>query len=461
MRFFSIKPISYLNGEVELPGDKSIAHRAIIISAISQGPSLIINFPANKDCLHTIKAFKKLGVRINLLKADNCHSTYTVKVFGKGLCGLKKPNSNIYVGDSGTTLRLILGVLAGQDFEVVLTAGSSLSQRPMLRVTLPLRLMGAQIKARSKVQKSDTLTPEEYPPIIIKGARLKPITYKIPVASAQVKSAILLAGLYAKGKTTVIEPIRTRDHTERMLKLFKADIKVKKNIIVIRGKKQLISPEVLYIPGDISSASFFIVSAIIVPNSQILIRNVGLNPSRLGIIRVLRRMGGKIELSGSNFQVPVYNSDAPSLEVGEPIGDILVKSSTLRGTIVKDREIPSLIDELPILMVAACYASGKTVFEGVGELRVKETDRIRSMLENLKKMGADIRLIRKREKESIVIRGVKRLKGASVKSFADHRTAMSLVVAGLNAEGKTRIDDISCISKSFPDFIRILKKIIS
>jgi len=272
----------------------------------------------------------------------------------------------------------------------------------------------------------------------------------MPVASAQVKSAILLAGLYAKGNTQVIEPVKTRDHTERMLELFKASIKLKRNAIVIKGNQPLVSPGRITIPGDISSASFFLVLAAILPNSRLIIRNVGLNPSRNGVMRVLKRMGAKIKVSSLKSQV---------LGV-EPLGDIIIKSSLLKGTVVKKEEIPSLIDELPILIVAACNARGITVFEGVGELRVKETDRIRSMSENLRKMGADIVVSKTGSSEKIIIKGVKQLKGVRVRSFGDHRTAMSMVVAGLNAQGKTYIDDIICINKSFPDFLNLLGVLI-
>jgi len=305
----------------------------------------------------------------------------------------------------------------------------------------------------------------------------------MPVASAQVKSAILLAGLYAKGITRVIEPIRTRDHTERMLRLFKADIKVKhlpssteatqskgglrrvvrrsldgggQNKIVIKGNRELVSPKEVYIPGDISSGSFFIVLAAILPNSQIVIRNASINPSRMGIIRVLKRMGANIKINPST-KLRVDGERSRTIKNYEPMGDIMVKSSSLKGATVKKEEIPSLIDELPILMVAACNAKGKSIFEGVSELRVKETDRIKSMSENLKKMGADIEVVKINSREKIIIKGAKELRGTRVRSFGDHRTAMCMVVAGLKAKGRTLIDDIACIHKSFPDILSILR----
>jgi len=504
MRPFVVKPASHLEGEITLSGDKSIAHRSIIISAITPGRTVIENFPVNKDCLSTIKAFRKLGIKITQGRWNRCKASLVVAVSGKGLLGLQRPKSPIFIGESGTTLRLILGVLAGQSFQVRLLAGESLSQRPMRRVTVPLRLMGANIISNIKYQKSKI---EEYPPITIRGGSLKAITYRMPVASAQLKSAILLAALYAKGTIKVIEPVKTRDHTEHMLRLFGADIKVKhppslklrrvvlrssksagghppslklrrvvlrssesaegQNTIVIKNNhKELVSPKKVYIPGDISSASFFIVMAVILPKAQVLIRNVSLNPARIGIIKVLKRMGANINIKYQKSILRLHSGlmvsrvEPSNIKYGEPIGDLVVRSSQLKGVTVKKEEIPSLIDELPVLMVAACLAKGRTVFEGVEELRVKETDRIKSMSVNLKKMGADIKVLRVGKSEKIVIQGVRELRGSQVKSFGDHRTAMSMVVAGLGAVGRTEIDDISCISKSFPDFTSLLKPLI-
>ncbi len=447
--FIAPGPILSLKGEISLLGDKSIAHRALILSALASGKTTIKNFPLNKDSLSTLKALRKLGINIKKKKLEKPLGSSMVMVSGRGLYGLEKPKSSVFVGDSGTTMRLLLGVLAGQSFSATLTAGKSLSQRPMLRVTEPLRLMGAQIRAQE--HKRTRAGGEEYPPIRIKGGNLKAITYKMPIASAQVKSAIILAGLYAKGKTRVIQPVLSRDHTERMLKLFKADLKTRQNIVTIEGGRELISPGEINIPADISSAAFFLVLAAIIENSRLIVRNVSLNPSRSGIIRVLKRMGADIK---------VTRSQGHKVTSFEPMGDIVVKGSSLRGVTVKKEEIPSLIDELPILMVAASYAKGKTVLEGAGELRLKETDRIRSMSENLKKMGADIVISKAAGSENIVIRGVKQLKGARVKAFGDHRTAMSMVIAGLKASGKTTIDDTSCIDKSFPHFLSLLKSII-
>jgi len=450
MSSFKIQGSCKIKGSISLPGDKSIAHRFVILSSLSGNTTTINNFPFNDDCLFTVRAFKSLGTKITQEPQKS-----RLKIRGVGLKGFKKPAKPIFVGESGTSLRLLLGVLAGQNFQTKLTCAKSLSQRPMLRVTSPLRKMGAQISCRKSPQ------GEEYLPILIQGHELIPITYKIPVASAQVKSAILLAGLYAQGTTKVIEPVKTRDHTERLLKAFGAEIKIQSRQVFMKGKKELMSPGLVCVPGDISSAAFFIVLAAIIADSRIVLKDVSLNPSRLGIIKVLKRMGARIKVTSSRS--PCL-SGRQAVSRFEPMGNIEVKSSSLRGTVIKKREIPSLIDELPVLMVAACFARGKSRFEGVGELRVKETDRINSMQENLRKMNADIQIHlpagRQVNSEDIVINPVNGLKGAKVKSFGDHRTAMSMIVAGMAACGTTIIDDTNCISKSFPGFLKVLKSII-
>ncbi|KPK98106.1 MAG: hypothetical protein AMJ95_05755 [Omnitrophica WOR_2 bacterium SM23_72] len=441
---FVIHSVPCLKGTVALPGDKSIAHRSLIISAITAGKTRIENFPLNQDCLITLKAFRMLGIFIT--HKDNLErSTSTIEVFGRGLWGLTKPAKGIWTGNSGTTLRLISGVLSGQQFNCRLTAGKSLSRRPMLRVTEPLRLMGANIKAKRK-----SGSKEEYAPLTIKGTLLHSIIYRVPVPSAQVKSALLLAALFARGKTKIYEPIPTRDHTERMLRAFQADIKLFKNRIVINGLRELVSVKRIYVPGDLSSAAFFMVLGALAPKSKILIKDVSFNPTRTGVISVLKRMGAHIHIK---IQKERKNN-------GEPWGDVRLESSRLKGVEVKKEEIPSIIDELPVLMVAACLARGLTIFEGIQELRVKETDRIRSMVENLRKMGADVRLQKSKKLDKIRILGGKELRGACVKTFGDHRTAMSMIVAGLLAKGMTRLDDISCINKSFPNFLNVLNHLI-
>jgi len=424
---FEVNPIEHIEGKIDLPGDKSISHRIIILGSLAEGNTNADNFLISDDSLRTMEAFQKMGIEINL-------EGRKIIIKGKGLRGFKKPTVELYMGGSGTSARLILGVLAGQKFKSTLTGDDSLSRRPMKRVTIPLREMGAKIEG-----------PEDadFLPLTIEGGDLIPIEYKMPVASAQVKSAILLAGLYADGKTKVIEPIISRDHTERLLKLFGAEIEKDGLVNTISGWPKLKGID-FYIPGDISSAANFIVLATLAKRAHLVISSVGLNPTRTGIIDVLKRMGAKID-------VKIKDKDSP-----EPFGDIEIRNSSLRGVNISKEEIPRLIDELPLLMVAGCFAEGVTQIEGAEELRVKETDRINSMVTNLKKLGANIFV----EKDTIVIKGTFSLKGNQVKSFSDHRTAMSMVVIGLVIPGKTILDEIDCVNKSFPEFFSILKQII-
>ncbi|HNW39232.1 MAG TPA: 3-phosphoshikimate 1-carboxyvinyltransferase [Candidatus Omnitrophota bacterium] len=432
----SIKDKFILRGRISLPGDKSIAHRALILSSLASGTTILKNFPIHDDSLATLNALKALGVKI--LRRDGL-----VFIYGRGSRGLQVCRRPVLVNNSGTTLRLLLGVLAGMNFKTKIIAGKYLSCRPMSRVNVPLRLMGAQITARVR-------NNEEYAPIVIKGGSLKGIVYHPKVASAQVKSAILLAGLFAEGKTQVYEMINTRDHTERMLKIFGANIATDRNRVTLEPNRNLISPGRIYIPGDLSSASFFMVLAAILPKAKIVLEHSSLNPSRCGLINVLKKMKAKIKVQVSK----------PGRKVSfEPSGSITVSSSKLKGAQVSAEQVPSLIDELPILMVAACFAQGRTIIKGVGELRVKETDRINSMVVNLKKMGADVQVQKAGRLESIVIKGQGRLYGAKLKSFGDHRTAMSMVVAACAAEGSSRLDDINCVNKSFPGFLGILNSL--
>ena len=433
---FLIKHKFIPSGSITLPGDKSIAHRALILGALSSGKTILKNFPLHDDSLATLNALSALGVKIS-------RKGGLIFIFGRGKQGFKKPGKPIFVNNSGTTLRLLLGVLAGMRFETKVVAGKYLSLRPMARVNVPLRLMGARITARIKAN-------EEYAPIVISGGNLQGIVYHAKIASAQVKSAILLAGLFAQGKTQVFERLSTRDHTERMLKVFGANIVVKNNRITLDPNRDLVSPAEIYIPGDISSAAFFIVLAAIIPQAKIIIECSSLNPSRMGIINVLKRMQAKIKV--------VDFKAGPSVNL-EPRGGLVIRGSELKGTVVLPGEIPFLVDELPILMVAACFAQGRTIIKGVGELRIKETDRINSMVVNLRKMGADIRVNQVGRVENIVILGQGGLCGSELKSFGDHRTAMSMVVAALAAEGNSRLDDISCVSKSFPGFLAALKSL--
>lgn len=426
MSEIKIRQTKDIEGTVEMPGDKSISHRGIMLGAICEGKTHIHNFLIGDDTIITTDAFKAMGVKIAQTK------DYVV-INGVGLKGLKQPDEVLYLGNSGTSMRLMLGLLAGCPFEVTLTGDESLSQRPMDRVVEPLRAMGASIIGKDNAN---------HAPLIISGGFLKSIDYVSKISSAQVKSAVLLAGLYAKGITSVTEPLRSRDHTERMLQYLGGDVEVNVLKVKVKGPMRLKGREIL-VPGDISSAAFFLVLGAISKNAKIKIQNVGLNPTRTGIIDVLKMMGAKIAITN------VASS------TWEPRGDISIVSSQLKGVTIKGDVIPQAIDELPIIMVAASLAKGTTVIEGAGELRVKETDRIDSMVSGLKKMGADIQA----KGDDIYINGVSSLRGAEVSSFGDHRTAMSMVVAGLVAGGETVVKDTECISKSFPEFMLKLKEL--
>jgi 3-phosphoshikimate 1-carboxyvinyltransferase len=425
MRQLAMKKVDKLTGTVTVPGDKSISHRAVMFAALSDGKSVVYNFLRSEDCLNTKKAFLQMGIKF-------ATRGKALVVYGKGLHGLTAPGKPIDCGNSGTTMRLLSGILAGQKFASVLTGDKYLRQRPMQRVIAPLRAMGAKIEA----------VGDELAPLRISGGNLQGIKYILPVASAQVKSGLLLAGLYAAGKTSVIEPVPTRDHTERMLAYLGAKI-VKKGLKTsVQGNTRL-KGNTIIVPGDISSAGFLLVAASIIPGSRILIRKVGINPTRNGIIAVLKKMGAKIKIKNKR-------------DFGaEPVADLEVRSSILRGITIAGTIIPNIIDEIPILTVAAARAQGKTVIRGAKELRVKETDRIKSMVSQLSKMGVNI----KEQRDGLVIHGPAKLKGAVVDSFGDHRTAMSLAVAALAAEGKTVIKNTACINTSFPGFVKIIRKI--
>ena len=419
-----------LRGVLQPPPDKSISHRAVILGALSDGKVTVKNFLESEDCLRTVRAFKTLGIKIEEQGSGE------LLIYGKGLPGLRKPSRSLYLGNSGTTMRILPGVLVGQNFEVRLTGDASLSRRPMGRIIEPLRLMRARVKS------SDNHAPLIINPAGggVKGENLKGIRYRLPVASAQVKSALLLAALFAQGKTRLIEPAKSRDHTERMLKYLGIRIDIDGLKLSITGGQRLRAKDI-YIPADISSAAFFLVGAATVASSRITLKSVGLNPTRTGIIKVLKRMGAQLEIK---------NRATRNLEPG---GDVKIGYGGLRGIHIKGDIIPRLIDELPVLMVAASLAKGKTIIEGAGELRVKETDRIKSMVINLSKMGARI----EEKRDGVIIEGVEKLHGATVKSYGDHRTAMSMIVAGLSARGKTIIENTECINTSFPGFLKTLK----
>ncbi|PGS48880.1 3-phosphoshikimate 1-carboxyvinyltransferase [Bacillus sp. AFS041924] len=416
-----------LVGEVTIPGDKSISHRAIMFGSLAKGTTKVTNFLLGEDCLSTIACFRKLGVQIDVSEDE-------VVVYGKGIKELNEPNAVLDVGNSGTTARLMMGILSGLPFHSVIIGDESIGKRPMKRVTKPLKMMGASIDGREDAT---------YTPISIRGGSLNSISYASPVSSAQVKSSILLAGLFANGTTVVTEPEKSRDHTERMLEAFGCELEVGGNTVSINGNQELIATDVI-VPGDISSAAFFLVAGSIVPNSEILLKNVGVNPTRTGILTVLERMGANITLEDEK----VVN--------GEPIANIRVKSSNLKSTVIGGAEIPTCIDELPILALAAAIAEGETIIKDAEELRVKETDRIQTVVTELTNLGVSIEAT----KDGMIIQGNSSLKGANVHSHGDHRMGMMLSIAALLAKGETIIENTECIAVSFPNFKEQLNDLI-
>lgn len=417
-----------LRGEITVPGDKSISHRAVMFGALSKGTTEVTNFLQGADCLSTIDCFRKLGVEIE-------NTPERILIHGKGLHGLSESKVRLDTGNSGTTTRLISGILAGQNFRTTLTGDASICKRPMGRIITPLTEMGADIKS----MQGNGCAPLEINPSALHG-----IHYNSPVASAQVKSAILLAGLYADGVTKVTEPYLSRNHSEIMLNFFGANVTTEDTTITIAPEPSLEGRKVV-VPGDISSAAYFIVAGLITPDSEILIKNVGINPTRDGIIKVCKAMGGNIEILNEN--------DAN----GEPTADILVKYSKLHGTTIEGAIIPTLIDELPIIAVLACFAEGTTVIKDAAELKVKESNRIDVMVNNLSLMKADIT----GTDDGMIIQGGKTLEGAVVESNLDHRIAMSFAIAGMNAEGTTTILNSDCVNISYPTFYQDLEKLYS
>ncbi len=414
-----------LLGVVELPPDKSIAHRAALLAALADGTSRLVNYSPAADPQSTLSCLRQLGVPI----FEDEHGILIVE--GRGLEGLQAPDRPLDCGNSGTTMRLLAGILAGQPFDSVLVGDASLSRRPMERIAAPLRQMGAAL----------TLT-DGHAPIHIRGGRtLRGITYRLPVPSAQVKSCVLLAGLFAEGETTVIEPIPSRDHTERMLGLNVVELGGERYLTIQGGMR--IPPRTWTIPRDFSAAAFFLVAGTIVPDSEIRLPGVGLNPSRSALLDVLRAMGADIRVENER----VYG--------GEPIADLIVRSSSLHGVQVSGALIPNLIDEIPVLAVAAAYATGRTEIRDAAELRVKETDRIAAMAENLQALGACVEVF----DDGLAIEGGRRLRGTIVQSFDDHRIAMAMGVAGLVAEGETIIDGAECARISFPGFWEVLDRL--
>ncbi|MCX7793383.1 MAG: 3-phosphoshikimate 1-carboxyvinyltransferase [Thermodesulfovibrionales bacterium] len=442
-----------LRGELTPPPDKSITHRAIMFASIAEGTSIVRNPLMAEDPVSTMNAMRMLGInRAAEQQSRRAAESSTLPSFctseliihGRGLYGLKEPFDVINCGNSGTTARLISGILAGNPFFSVLTGDDSLKQRPMARVINPLREMGAIISARQH---------DKYLPMAIRGGNLKAIRYEMPVASAQVKSCLILAGLYADGISEIIEPQKSRDHTERMLRAMGTDIEQKsitaagqQSIIMVKGiKSSGLQPLDITVPGDFSSAAFFIVGALIIPCSEIFIKNICLNPTRTGLLEVIKEMGGEIKIENIR--------DIS----GEPVGDLYVQSASGLKAVRVGREImPLMIDEFPILCVLATQAEGVTEIRGAEELRVKESDRIKAMATELRKLGVEI----EEYPDGLAIKGRVSLKGTTVESYHDHRIAMSLAIAGLIAEGKTIINDPQCVDISFPGFFSILEKMV-
>ena len=415
-----------LRGELEIPGDKSISHRAIMFGSLAKGTTEVTHFLQGADCLSTISCFQKLGIDIE-------NNRDKIIIHGKGLHGLSAPTDILDCGNSGTTTRLISGILSGQAFTSTLTGDASIQKRPMKRIMDPLHQMGADIIS---------LHDNNCAPLTIKGSKLQGIHYHSPIASAQVKSAILLAGLYAEGETRVTEPYISRNHSEIMLSYFGANIKTEGTTAILLPNPSLEGQKIA-VPGDISSAAYFIAAGLLVPGSEILLKNVGINPTRDGILRVAKEMGGEIELLNMNT------------DNGEPTADLLVKFSALHGITIGGEIIPTLIDEIPIIAIMAAFARGTTIIKDAAELKVKESNRIQVMVDNLKAMGADI----ESTEDGMIIHGGKDLHGAIIDSHMDHRIAMSFAIASLLADGHMTILDKNCVDISFPTFYQDLNRL--
>lgn len=430
MNSLVVHPSNRLSGVIDLPGDKSISHRSVIFGAIAEGTTKITNLLEGEDVLCTVDCFRKMGISIS--KKGRLWS-----VEGRGLRGLRRPKSILYCGNSGTTMRLLTGLLAACPFEAILTGDASLNRRPMGRVMEPLRTLGANLEER-RSDKGRFLH--------VRGGDLRPGNFKISVASAQLKTALLLAGLVSGQKMAVTEPVKSRDHTERMLKAFGADLHISNGGRTVRllPSRELKAQEVI-VPGDFSSAAFFLVLGLVSGDAKtkIVIRNVGLNKTRTGALEVLKKMGGKIR---------VLNRKTVC---GEPVGDLECRPSRLKGVKISGAIIPRLIDEVPILAVAAAMAQGRTVIRNAEELRVKEADRIRALARELPRFGVAVREL----PDGLEIKGGRPLHGAEGRSYGDHRMAMSLAVLGTVCEGATHIDDTDCIATSFPTFVPLLKKV--
>lgn len=423
---FLANPAGALEGDIRVPGDKSMSHRSIMLGSLAEGTTHVKGFLEGEDALATLNAFRSMGVKI-----DGPHQG-EVTIHGVGLHGLSAPSHDIYLGNSGTSIRLIAGLMAGQSFDVTMTGDASLSKRPMNRVAIPLREMGAVVETQEGGR----------PPMTVRGGHvLKAINYQMPIASAQVKSCVLLAGLYAEGTTEVTEPAPTRDHTERMLRGFGYPVEVIGNCVRLQGGGKL-SATNIDVPSDISSAAFYMVAASITPGSNLTLRHVGINPTRIGIINILRLMGGNID---------VFNEREVG---GEPVADIRVQYAPLKGIQIPEDQVPLAIDEFPVLFIAAACAEGQTILTGAEELRVKESDRIQVMADGLLALGVDA----KPTQDGIVITPG-RIGGGEIWSHGDHRIAMSFAVAALRAEGEIRIHGAEHVATSFPGFVELANRV--
>ena len=419
--------VNSLKGEVSIPGDKSISHRAVMFGSLAEGTTEVTNFLQGADCLSTISCFRKLGIEIE-------NTSQRILIHGKGLHGLTEPSDTLDTGNSGTTTRLISGILAGQRFTTILNGDASIQTRPMKRIITPLSIMGADITS---------LKGNDCAPLRICGGQLHGIAYKSPVASAQVKSCVLLAGLYADAPTSVTEPVLSRNHTELMLAGFGAHVASSGTTATIEPEPDLNGMKI-EVPGDISSAAYFLAAGLMIPNSEILIKNVGINPTRDGILRVAKEMGGDIT---------ILNEKTSG---GEPTCDLLVRSSSLKGVTIGGKIIPTLIDDIPMIAVMACFAEGITTIKDAQELKVKESNRIDTVVTNLKAMGAHIEAT----DDGMIIEGGYPLHGAVIDSHLDHRIAMSFAIGALGADGETRIEGAECVKISYPEFYQTLEKLI-
>lgn len=420
------KKTKHLKGEITVPGDKSISHRSIMLGSIASGITEVHGFLNGADCISSMNCFRQMGV-------DIAYDGSIVTIHGNGLHGLKAPADTLDVGNSGTTTRLMSGILAAQNFSSRVIGDDSICRRPMKRIITPLAMMGADITSERG---------NDCAPLIINGRKLKGIHYDSPVASAQVKSCVLLAGLYADGETSVTEPYVSRNHTELMLNAFGGSCTTLGTTATVTSDPVLTGQKII-VPGDISSAAYFLVAGLIAENSEITIKNVGINPTRDGIIDVIKMMGGDITFAN-------VNADS-----GEPTADITVKTSSLKGCVIAGDIIPKLIDEIPVIAILACFAEGETVIKDAAELKVKESNRIDVMVNNLSAMGADIT----GTDDGMIIRGGKPLHSAVIHSKKDHRIAMSFAVAAMCAEGETEILDANCVNISYPDFYRDLENL--